>query len=607
MKEALNCFHNDKTCTLELNGMSFSRSDVQTLGFGSDKRVYQIKAFNICFFLPAWDDEWSWNRLIQKEKSFLDSIIALGLKAQEFEIAPLTIRSTQGQSFTIDVLHTQDFKSLCSEQSLALYVPKALNDKVIGDSSLLYRHVTAHRFKEKEYTQKILQKILIEYGIGLTFSLPISGVKTLDDSEHYCFELPNDSDQPPVARYMFWDVTRDFHGVTLPKVPPLYQFRHTYSLASGLADAITVIACKEKILGRQLDSFETYSEIRQDIEKALEDNDLLEKAFNEVRTTALAYLQNILDQPEKRDEYSNNNESLTQFLKAAISTSNFQLVQNALACDSKPSILTWRNLNELATVAREYQQQPIIDLIEGLLSRFQNSAIKIQRFFKCHQLKKQDNLQEAISKNPYALLLSMIQLRFQCMRAVAAAKFPLKRAIEDKIQEASVINTVKNLAKDRGIVNIEVIERVFEHLITLSKAVQFPYHELIWKLTTLDERELVNNAYIQLCNLVSQARFTQINCSPKEGRDYQCMDVLILAREIIHHINQEIVSILYNIEKQEQDGAQPQELERVFNMMLTNHMTPTELKRNKITIELLAKELIALYSERLSQASHYHV
>ena len=50
------------------------------------------------------------------------------------------------------------------------------------------------------------------------------------------------------------------------------------------------------------------------------------------------------------------------------------------------------------------------------------AALKIQGFFTAYRLRKQQALQEAISTSPAVKLLQALDLRFQCMRAVAAAK-----------------------------------------------------------------------------------------------------------------------------------------------------------------------------------------
>ena len=226
------------------------------------------------------------------------------------------------------------------------------------------------------------------------------------------------------------------------------------------------------------------------------------------------------------------------------------------------------------------------------------AATKIQRFFRCHQLEKQELLHQAISKSSNTLLLNMMNLRFQCMRAVAAAKFPSQKPIEDKAQEARVINAVKELAIEKDITNLEKIEHIFQHNIELSKMIQRPYYGLIWKKAPRDTQILVNNAYIQLRNLASQAGFTQILCSQEE-RSFNETEVLVLARDIIQQVNQEIIEILSNQEKYKPNEITQEELEKIITVMCANYMTPSELNRSLITIQSLANELTACSSPKI--------
>lgn len=229
--------------------------------------------------------------------------------------------------------------------------------------------------------------------------------------------------------------------------------------------------------------------------------------------------------------------------------------------------------------------------------RESEAATTIQRFFRRHQLGRQQVLHQVISKSPSSLLLNMMNLRFQCMRAVAAAKFPLKRPIEDKEQEARVIDAVKRLAADRGITDLETIDHIFQHNIELSKMIQRPYYGLIWDKAPRDTQTLVNNAYTQLRNLASQAGFIHIMCCQEE-RSFQCAEVLVLARDIIQQVNQEIIDTLSNKEKHKLNEITQEELEEVIRVMLANYMTPSEFKSSMIMIKSLASELTICSSPR---------
>lgn len=127
--------------------------------------------------------------------------------------------------------------------------------------------------------------------------------------------------------------------------------------------------------------------------------------------------------------------------------------------------------------------------------------MKIQGFFIAYRLRKQQSLQEAISTSPAIQLLQALDLRFQCMRAVAAAKLPIAKPIEDRTQVMRVIERAQALARERGIVNLEAVANPFLQNITLAENIQSPYYHLIWTKCHDGERDLsrlVNNAYRQL-------------------------------------------------------------------------------------------------------------
>ena len=133
------------------------------------------------------------------------------------------------------------------------------------------------------------------------------------------------------------------------------------------------------------------------------------------------------------------------------------------------------------------------------------AALKIQGFFIAHRFKKQTALHQVIAHSPNSQLLQAIHLRFQCMRAVAAAKFLLNKPLEDKEQVVRVISGVTKLAKETGITNLEAVAEVFQHNIMLSTMVQVPYYDLIWRKSHHGKRDiqkLINHAYTQLQHLV---------------------------------------------------------------------------------------------------------
>lgn len=220
------------------------------------------------------------------------------------------------------------------------------------------------------------------------------------------------------------------------------------------------------------------------------------------------------------------------------------------------------------------------------------AAIKIQGFFTAYRLKKQATLHQAIANSPNSQLLQALHLRFQCMRAVAAAKFPLNKPLEDKEQIARVINGVTRLASEKGITNLEAIAQIFQHNILLSTQVQVPYYDVIWRRSHYGERniqKLVNHAYTQLHHLVRSFNLT-LDCL-HEKKCYTPEEVLALARDIIQHASKTMIEILANPTRQELHEISQTEFSTVIAKMLANYMTPTTFAHSKGTIHRLAQSM----------------
>lgn len=221
-----------------------------------------------------------------------------------------------------------------------------------------------------------------------------------------------------------------------------------------------------------------------------------------------------------------------------------------------------------------------------------DAALKIQGFFMAHRLKKQTALHQIIADSPNLQLLQAIHLRFQCMRAVAAAKFPLSKPLEDKEQIARVISGVTKLAKETGITNLDAVAQVFEYNIMLSTMIQVPYYDLIWRKSHLDTRDiqkLINHAYTQLQQLVLSLN-VPIDCPPEKS-EHSPEEVLALARDIIQYASKTIIEILANPTRQELHAISQGEFAAVIEGMLANYMTPTILTRSKDAIDLLAQKM----------------
>lgn len=234
----------------------------------------------------------------------------------------------------------------------------------------------------------------------------------------------------------------------------------------------------------------------------------------------------------------------------------------------------------------------MMHLNEGVIVLENQAALKIQGFFAAHRLRKQAALYQAIDNNPHSQLLQALHLRFQCMRAVAAAKFPLNKPLEDKEQIVRVINAVTKLAKEKGITNITAVAQIFQHNILLSTMVQVPYYDTIWRKSHYGKRDiqkLVNHAYTQLRHLVLSFNLS-IDCL-HEKECYTPEEVLALARDIIQHASKTMIEILAKPTSKELHVFSQATFPAVIEKMLANYMTPTTFAHSKGTICLLAQKM----------------
>lgn len=218
------------------------------------------------------------------------------------------------------------------------------------------------------------------------------------------------------------------------------------------------------------------------------------------------------------------------------------------------------------------------------------AALRIQGIFASYQLKKQHTLQQAISQSPHVLLLQALDLRFQCMRAVAAAKFLIYKPIEDKEQATRVIKSVIEFARDRGITNLEAIAALFQHNILLAENIQSSYYDLIWRKSgPRDMLQLVNSAYAQLRQLVIAYDLPILFVEEKV--EPTSTDVLALARFIIQYASTSIIGALASPTLHEMNQER---LTEIVEEMLGNYMTPSTLSRSNEAIHSLTQSITSI-------------
>ncbi len=221
-----------------------------------------------------------------------------------------------------------------------------------------------------------------------------------------------------------------------------------------------------------------------------------------------------------------------------------------------------------------------------------HAALKIQGLFASYRLNKQIAAQQAISTSPTTKLLQAFDLRFQCMRAVAAAKFPINKPIEDPAQVERVLISISEFAKEKGIINLETVEQIFRQNIFLAEKIQSSYYDLIWRKSYYgapDTQQLINNAYAQLRDLAQTANLPV--CGHPESADLTSADVLRLARDVIQHASKTIVEILADSTSREVQVISQEEFAGVIEKMLANYMTPGVLARSKENVRLLTQQV----------------
>lgn len=368
-------FKKREDITLTLNGKTFKQSECKRLGGGSEKHVYKIEGTNQCFFIPhKWRSEEEWDLKIKYEKERLDQIDSLGLKTQRFEVVPLEIKEPGSPTYTINVLITTDFESLCQEESITIYNGKGGEQKVIGTPPDFI--AIKERIKDKSFAQKMLKKIINEYAIAFTFSLPISILQSNDDSEHYCFELSQNSNEPPVARYMFWDVTSDFGGLNFPYVPTLDQLKSGardksdlfYSPLRGLKFLANQVACAMSEMSSPDDSWAFVKEVQEDLALALNEDAILQEALAQARAQGISFFNKtvslLLDQFKDIKDRDALNNAFIVIMNSAISLDNLDLVQQTfIKIHINLNDLSKESIKKIIAAAEKYGNPGIIDYL----------------------------------------------------------------------------------------------------------------------------------------------------------------------------------------------------------------------------------------------------
>ena len=382
-------------CNFTIKGRTFKKSECKKLGGGTQKIAYQFGNYDECFLRPYSDQpDDHWNLTISSEKNLLDQIISLGLKAQNFEHVDLKIEKPGGKPYTLPVLLTKDFQSLCKNESMVIYNVKGSGEgRVIGKP--IERDGLIEGLKKEVYAQGLLSEIIKEYAVCLTFKLPISVVNIRrDDSEHYCFKLPQSPEQPPIAHYMFWDVVGDFGGLSLPYIiPTLAELKSGYgkNKFEGIRTLANQLACAlEEVSGPEMDTNVFLDGLESPLLEALKNENLLNSALEHARNVAINKLNEELNKVEDPGQKRDRNEVI-DLIFSAISTNDLDLLKRV--CDKYLDLnhLQDNQVRQIMAFSKKYNNEPINDYLrDNLQIPFNKMSLK-NEFLESYRQKLQSD------------------------------------------------------------------------------------------------------------------------------------------------------------------------------------------------------------------------
>ncbi|KTD78792.1 hypothetical protein [Legionella waltersii] len=394
MREWLKCFFYEKEATLVINGKSYKPSDWEKIGEGSEKRVFKIKDEKLCFFIPnKWRSEDDWNSKIEAEKYFLDEMTKLGMKTQQFELVSIDISAPNKPTYTIKALTTTDFENLCKEESIVIHNPKG-DQRIIGTPPDFM--AMRDKFKDKQFVREVFKKFIDEYATAYTFSLPVSALQSNDDSQHLCFELSANPEQPPVVRYMFWDVVSDMgNRALIPIVPTLKELRkgaESYTWRTNDNDALAALASSvaysiyemlNQSVKQNIDPFKFIKELETDILSAIDDDAFLLPALEHAKKQAVKMINENLTELSQ-DQRSN--EIFIGLMLLAIPTDDIDLVKRCFQFCS-PSDIKKEQVDKVMEIASKYNNPVIIQCIKDNLGTEKEKVQGLKpSFFKQHQV-----------------------------------------------------------------------------------------------------------------------------------------------------------------------------------------------------------------------------
>ena len=251
------------------------------------------------------------------------------------------------------------------------------------------------------------------------------------------------------------------------------------------------------------------------------------------------------------------------------------------------------NISELTykvhSLLQGHEEKPTYFFQDNIILSSNNqesAASKIQSQYRRYNAQKNFALHKELMNSSKSKLFLALNMRFQCMRAVACAKFSATKSIEDPKQAAKVISSIQEFARAKGFTDTTAITKLFYNNIKLAENIQTFYCQNLWEKSgynSENKQKLVHGAYQQLCELAdnNQIAFAK----PLNISSYA---VLSLARKIISNANERIVNALTT----ELEYISKEQLSDILTRMLKTYMQPKAVSANKNEISELSTNII---------------
>lgn len=223
--EDASCVTGSKVCNLKF---SF-------IARGTSKELY-LFGDDVCF-LPIWMTSENWERVIKEETEVSDEVTTLGLKAQNYTVATLSINDSKDPDlyYSIPVLKAKSFFTLAEEQNITIIDTKG----TCYGKPISFYNKNKDNLKNLEWHKKMLQSLMDEFALGLSYNAPC-----LDsDSRNFYVSHPSDPQAPPTLHLFLYDLGKAVTPLTLPVLRSVPEWPSEVMLINYVLQAYFDILC----------------------------------------------------------------------------------------------------------------------------------------------------------------------------------------------------------------------------------------------------------------------------------------------------------------------------------------------------------------------------